>query len=135
MDLAAARPEDRGAHPQEVRATDPGEPAVHAHLQTVTDADFAALVLEADRPVLVDFWAAWCPPCRTMAPVLDALAAERPDVRFVTVDADENQRAAPVATRPLDLPAYRVALLSASEPRIPARDLLVEHLLHTSAAR
>jgi thioredoxin len=92
MDLAATRPEDRGAHPQEVRATDPGEPAVHAHLQTVTDADFAARVLEADRPVLVDFWAAWCPPCRTMAPVLDALAAERPDVRFVTVDADANQR-------------------------------------------
>jgi DNA-binding transcriptional LysR family regulator len=42
--------------------------------------------------------------------------------------------APPVATRPLDLPAYRVALLSASEPRIPARDLLLEHLLHTLAA-
>ncbi len=65
---------------------------MHSHLQPVTDSDFAARVLEADRPVVVDFWAAWCPPCRAMAPVLDALAAERPDLLFVTLDADTNQQ-------------------------------------------
>jgi thioredoxin 1 len=43
---------------------------------TVSDADFNQVVLQADKPVLVDFWAAWCAPCRTLAPVIDRLAAE-----------------------------------------------------------
>jgi len=80
---------------------------MHSHLQTVTDSDFAARVLEADRPVVVDFWAAWCPPCRTMAPILDALAAERPDVRFVTIDADANQQTL-VEQRVLSMPTFLV---------------------------
>jgi thioredoxin 1 len=63
-----------------------------AHLQVVGDDDFAATVLESDRPVVVDFWAAWCPPCRVMEPILNELARERPDVRFVKLDADSNQR-------------------------------------------
>jgi len=63
-----------------------------AELTAVGDDTFAAEVLESDRPVVVDFWAAWCPPCRVMDPILRQLAAERPDVRFVTLDADENQR-------------------------------------------
>jgi thioredoxin 1 len=63
-----------------------------AELQAVGDDDFAAEVLESDQPVLVDFWAAWCPPCRVMEPVLGELARERPDVRFVKLDADANQR-------------------------------------------
>ncbi len=54
----------------------------------VDEARFAAEVLEADRPVVVDFTASWCPPCRVMAPVLDELAADRDDVRFVKVDVD-----------------------------------------------
>jgi thioredoxin 1 len=65
---------------------------MQTHLQPVTDSDFAARVLESDRPVVVDVWAAWCPPCRVMAPVLAELAGERPDIAFVTLDADANQR-------------------------------------------
>lgn len=60
-------------------------------MQAVNDDDFAATVLESDQPVVVDFWAAWCPPCRVMEPILDQLARERPDVRFVKLDADSNQ--------------------------------------------
>jgi thioredoxin 1 len=63
-----------------------------AELTAVGDDTFAAEVLDSERPVVVDFWAAWCPPCRVMEPILDELARERPDVRFVKLDADANQR-------------------------------------------
>jgi thioredoxin 1 len=80
---------------------------MHTHLQTVTDTDFAARVLESDRPVIVDFWAAWCPPCRTMAPILNALAGERPDILFVTIDADANQQTV-VERQVLSMPTFLV---------------------------
>jgi thioredoxin 1 len=63
-------------------------------IPTVTDDAFAAEVLESERPVLVDFTAAWCPPCRVMKPVLSELAAEREDLRIVQLDVDEHQRTA-----------------------------------------
>ena len=60
----------------------------------VTDDNFQAEVLEAGQPVLVDFTAAWCPPCRVMKPVLADLAEERPDLRVVHLDVDEHQQTA-----------------------------------------
>ncbi|WCB96543.1 Thioredoxin 1 [Baekduia alba] len=62
-----------------------------ASLSQVTDDTFAAEVLESDTPVLVDFWAAWCPPCRAMHPILEQLATERDDLRVVSIDVDANQ--------------------------------------------
>jgi thioredoxin 1 len=58
----------------------------------VTDDSFQAEVLESELPVVVDFWAAWCGPCRVMSPILEELAAERDDLRVVKVDVDANQR-------------------------------------------
>ena len=74
-------------------------------IESITDDAFAAEVLEAAGPVLVDFTAAWCPPCRVMKPVLAELAAERPDLRIVQVDVDANQRTA-AAYGVLSMPTF-----------------------------
>jgi thioredoxin 1 len=62
---------------------------------TITDQTFEAEVLKSDTPVLVDFWATWCGPCRAVAPVLDQLAEENDGkVRIAKLNVDENQQTA-----------------------------------------
>ena len=64
-------------------------------LPDVTNATFQSDVLEADGPVLVDFWAPWCGPCRVVHPILEEIAAERAgELRIVSLNVDENQQTA-----------------------------------------
>jgi thioredoxin 1 len=67
---------------------------VAGNLPEVTDSNFQAEVLEADRPVLVDFWAPWCGPCRIVAPHLEELASEREDITIVKLNTDDNPNTA-----------------------------------------
>jgi thioredoxin 1 len=60
----------------------------------VSDNSFQAEVLESDTPVLVDFWAPWCGPCRVVAPALEEINNEREDLRVVKLNIDDNMQTA-----------------------------------------
>ena len=60
----------------------------------ITKDNFAQEVLQADKPVLVDFWAAWCGPCRMLSPTIEEIAQERDDVKVGSVNIDEQSELA-----------------------------------------
>ena len=59
-------------------------------ITNITKENFEAEVLKSEKPVLVDFWAAWCGPCKMVSPVVDQIAAERPDIKVCKLDVDKN---------------------------------------------
>jgi thioredoxin 1 len=64
-------------------------------LGVATDDNFEGKVLKSDKPVLIDFWAPWCGPCKAIGPIVEELAGELNDsVKFMKLNVDENQKAA-----------------------------------------
>jgi thioredoxin 1 len=105
-----------------------------ANALEITDETFDVEVVQAEKPVLVDFWAPWCAPCRTVGAVLDQLSGEREDLKVVKINIDEHQDQA-IKHGVLVLPTvllYKggeaVGKLQGGVPPTAIARLLAEHL-------
>ena len=105
-----------------------------ANAVEITDATFDAEVIQSDKPVLVDFWAPWCAPCRTVGAVLDQLSGERDDLKIVKINIDDNQEQAlknsvlVLPTVVLYVEGEAVGKLQGGVPPTAIARLLQEHL-------
>lgn len=93
----------------------------------ITKENFQREVLESEKPVLLDFWAAWCGPCRMVGPILEEVAEERPDIKVCKVNVDDEQELAS-AYRIMSIPTLMVVkggkIVSQSAGARPKSDIL-----------
>nr|WP_296834766.1 thioredoxin [uncultured Marvinbryantia sp.] len=93
----------------------------------ITKENFQREVLESEKPVLLDFWAAWCGPCRMVGPILEEVAEERPDIKVCKVNVDDEQELAS-AYRIMSIPTLMVVkdgkIVNQSAGARPKSDIL-----------
>lgn len=92
--VADVRPRADQSSPTQGNGSMATTPTKSGQIAHADDSNFRKQVLEADAPVLVDFYADWCGPCRMLSPVLEELAREHPEVRIVKINVDNSPNAA-----------------------------------------
>jgi len=80
----------RRLHPDSINIPTERTPTMAASIVTLTTSTFDELVTGSEKPVVVDFWAEWCGPCKMIAPILAEIAAEQPGVTIAKLNVDEN---------------------------------------------
>ena len=97
---------------------------------TITKENFKEEVIKSDKPVLLDFWAAWCGPCRMVSPIVEQIAEERADIKVGKINVDEQTELA-TAFRVMSIPtlvAFKDGKIVKEFPR--SEDLTEQDLIH-----